>query len=71
MARQLFESPGATLALERVALPGGSERLRDQAIDVILLQRKVPDTKAKIAGALARRDAWLAQHVDEAVLVWD
>jgi ribonuclease HI/uncharacterized phage-like protein YoqJ len=47
------------------------ERLRDQAIDVILLQRKVPDTKAKIAGALARRDAWLAQHVDEAVLVWD
>jgi hypothetical protein len=47
------------------------EKLRDQAIDVILLQRKVPETKGKIAGALARRDAWLARNADEAVLVWD
>jgi ribonuclease HI len=45
--------------------------LVDGALDVITLQRKLPDTKAKIAGALARRDAWLARNAREAVLVWD
>lgn len=45
--------------------------LSDRADEVIVLERKVPDTKAKIGAALRRRDAWLARQVDEAVLVWD
>jgi hypothetical protein len=31
----------------------------------------VPETKQKAGGALARRDAWLARHTDEAIAVWD
>jgi ribonuclease HI len=45
--------------------------LRDQAIEVVLLQKKKPDSKQQAGAALARRDAWLARHVAEAVLVWD
>ncbi len=45
--------------------------LTASAIDVITLQRKVPESKAKAGAALARRDAWLARHAREAVLVWD
>jgi ribonuclease HI/uncharacterized phage-like protein YoqJ len=41
------------------------------AAEVVLLEKKVPDTKAKIGGSLRRRDAWLARQADEAVLVWD
>jgi ribonuclease HI len=45
--------------------------LTDAALDVITLQRKLPESKAKAGAALARRDAWLARHANEAVLVWD
>jgi ribonuclease HI len=45
--------------------------LVDHARDVVLLQKKAPESKQKAGAALARRDAWLARNVDEAVLVWD
>ena len=45
--------------------------LIEVALDVITLQRKAPESKAKAGAALARRDAWLARHAEEAVLVWD
>ena len=38
---------------------------------VVLLQAKLPETKQKAGAALARRDAWLARHADEALVVWD
>jgi uncharacterized phage-like protein YoqJ len=41
------------------------------AADTATLQRKKPDTKQSAGGALARRDAWLARHADEAIVVWD
>lgn len=44
-------------------------RLRDEAVAEVLLERKVPDSKAKVAGSLRRRDAWLARNLDEAVVV--
>jgi len=37
----------------------------------VLLERAVPDSKPKFGAALARRDAWLAKHADEAIVVWD
>ena len=46
-------------------------RLLDQAAGQVLLQAKVPDTKQAAGGALGRRDAWLARHAHEAVVVWD
>lgn len=46
-------------------------RVLDAAADRIVLQKTTPDTKPKLAGAFARRDAWLARHAHEAVLVWD
>ena len=45
--------------------------LVDQATEVVVLQKRVPATKQQAGAALARRDAWLARNVDEAVLVWD
>ena len=45
--------------------------LRPRAAAVLELERKVPDTKQKVGGSLARRDAWLARNVDEAVVAWD
>ena len=41
------------------------------AREVVVLEKKTPDSKAKVAGSLRRRDAWLARTADEAVLVWD
>ena len=41
------------------------------AHDVVLLEKKVPDSKQKVGGSLRRRDAWLADVADEAILVWD
>jgi hypothetical protein len=38
---------------------------------VVLLQAKKPDTKQQAGAAIARRDAWLARHADEAVVVWN
>jgi ribonuclease HI len=46
-------------------------RLIDGAEGVVLLQAKQPDTKQAAGGALRRRDAWLARHADEAVVIWD
>jgi ribonuclease HI len=37
----------------------------------VLLERKAPESKQKAGAALARRDAWLARHADEAIVVWD
>jgi ribonuclease HI/uncharacterized phage-like protein YoqJ len=37
----------------------------------VLLERTPPDSKQKFGAALARRDAWLAKHADEALVVWD
>lgn len=45
--------------------------LVDDASETITLQNVQPDTTAKVAGAFKRRDAWLARHADEAVIVWD
>ena len=54
------------------------ESSRDHYADLIrhadaavLLERTVPDSKQKFGAALARRDGWLAKHVDEAIVVWD
>ena len=41
------------------------------ALDQVLLQARVPETKQAAGGALARRDAWLARHAHEAVAVWN
>ncbi len=37
----------------------------------VVVQARAPATKAQAGAALARRDAWLARHADEAVVVWD
>lgn len=37
----------------------------------VLLQAAPPRSKQQAGGALARRDAWLARHADEAVVIWD
>ena len=50
------------------------ERFRglvDGARDRIVLQSRAPQTKQQAGAALARRDAWLARHAHEALLVWD
>ena len=46
-------------------------RLLEGARAQVLLQAKVPETKQKVGAAMARRDAWLARHAHEAVVVWD
>jgi ribonuclease HI/uncharacterized phage-like protein YoqJ len=45
--------------------------LLDNASGVVVLQAKAPTSRQQAGGALARRDAWLARHADEAVAVWD
>jgi ribonuclease HI len=45
--------------------------LLDRAAHRLLLERAVPDSKMKVAGALARRDGWLTRQADEALVVWD
>lgn len=45
--------------------------LLDRATEVRLLERTAPDSKQKAGAALGRRDAWLARHAAEAILVWD
>jgi ribonuclease HI/uncharacterized phage-like protein YoqJ len=41
------------------------------ATEVVTLDRRAPDSKQKAGAALARRDAWLAAHAAEALVVWD
>jgi uncharacterized phage-like protein YoqJ len=45
--------------------------LLDGASGQVVLQAKPPESKQKAGAALARRDAWLARHADEAIAVWD
>ena len=45
--------------------------LLDAAADRVVLQSRAPGTKQQAGAALSRRDAWLARHAVEAVLVWD
>ena len=37
----------------------------------VLLQAKAPPSRQQAGAALRRRDAWLARHGDEALVVWD
>ncbi|MBV8161606.1 MAG: hypothetical protein JO265_11845 [Acidimicrobiia bacterium] len=37
----------------------------------ILVQGRKPTSRVQAGGALARRDAWLARHADEAIAVWN
>jgi ribonuclease HI/uncharacterized phage-like protein YoqJ len=46
-------------------------QLCDASDPVITLERKVPESKAKVAGSLRRRDAWFARNLDEAMVMWD
>jgi ribonuclease HI/uncharacterized phage-like protein YoqJ len=41
------------------------------ATDVIVLDGRAPSDKQTAGRALARRDDWLGDHADEAVVVWD
>jgi ribonuclease HI len=41
------------------------------AAEIVTLENKVPEHSSGVAGALARRDAWLARNVASAILVWD
>ncbi len=59
------ESVWPTTAQERF------RALRDQARQVIELQRRVPASKQQAGAALARRDAWLIRHARDAIVVWD
>jgi ribonuclease HI len=45
--------------------------LLDGAGATVVLQAAAPRSKQQAGAALARRDAWLARHADEAVVVWD
>ncbi len=45
--------------------------LCDAAVTVVTLQRKAPENTAQAGAAMQRRDAWLARHSREAILVWD
>jgi len=45
--------------------------LVDGARTVVTLERAVPDDKADVRAALARRDGWLIANAEEALLVWD
>jgi ribonuclease HI len=45
--------------------------LLDGARESVLLQARAPENKQQAGAALSRRDAWLARHGHEAVVVWD
>ncbi|MFN2609223.1 MAG: RNase H family protein [Acidimicrobiales bacterium] len=54
--------------------PASRERFRrllEGAAGTVVVQRAAPATRQLAGGALRRRDAWLARHADEAVVVWD
>jgi ribonuclease HI len=46
-------------------------RLLDGAVAVVTHQSRKPTSRQQAGGAIARRDAWLARSVAEAVVVWD
>ncbi len=45
--------------------------LVDGAAGQVLLQGRAPATRQQAGAAISRRDAWLARHAAEAVVVWD
>jgi ribonuclease HI/uncharacterized phage-like protein YoqJ len=45
--------------------------LLEQADAEVLLQSQSPTSKQAAGGALNRRNAWLSDHVDEAIVVWN
>jgi ribonuclease HI len=45
--------------------------LLDGAVSRLVLDRRRPASRQAAGGALARRDAWLARHATEALVVWD
>jgi uncharacterized phage-like protein YoqJ len=47
------------------------EELLAGAAGRVLLQARPPPNKGQAGAALRRRDAWLARHAHEAVVVWD
>ena len=52
----------------------GQRRYRDllaRAASQVVLQRTPPASRAQAGAAISRRDAWLARHAAEAVVVWD
>ncbi len=59
---------------EAVWPPASQQRfreLREQAREVVQLERKAPRSAQQAGAALRRRDAWLVRAAHEAVLVWD
>ena len=50
---------------------GRFRHLLDKAHAQVLLQNVSPDNRQGVAGAMSRRDGWLARHTSEAVVVWD
>ncbi|HSH22628.1 MAG TPA: RNase H family protein [Acidimicrobiales bacterium] len=59
---------------EAVWPAAGQRRFREllvQAASHVLVQATAPASRAEAGKALARRDAWLARHAAEAVVVWD
>jgi ribonuclease HI/uncharacterized phage-like protein YoqJ len=55
--------------------PAGSRKafraLLEGAASSVVLQARAPASKQLAGAALRRRDAWLASHANEAVVVWD
>ena len=47
------------------------DELIDQALDVVVVDPAIPGTGMQVAKAFAKRDRWLQQNGDEAVVVWD
>lgn len=47
------------------------QELAEESDQQVLLQAEVPDSRQGQQAAMARRDDWLARHVDAAVVVWD
>ena len=45
--------------------------LLEGAAGSVVVSTKKPTTKQQAGAALSRRNAWLARHADEAVVVWD
>ena len=60
---------------QEVVWPPDAQRryaaLRAGADREILLQKRRPESRQQAGAALRRRDAWLARHADEAIVVWD
>lgn len=47
------------------------DELIDQASDVVVLDNAVPSTSMQVAKSFGRRDRWLQDRADEAVVIWD